>query len=171
MKQVVSWGLFVEHQKGSSCHKPRKASVVCWFYQQVYHLALSTQIYNQLPKKQNQMGKNNDGMWLMCSGKYLSEDILSSRTVEYIAIWIITKKTKQPHSTVSLPLPLGIVICFLKKENRTVSLPSLPYSVTRDPNSWKEKPGNVLANQWFPDFDETKWAHHKMPTVHIYPPQ
>lgn len=41
MKQVVSWGLFVKHHKGSSCHKTRKAPVCC-FYQWVYHMAPST---------------------------------------------------------------------------------------------------------------------------------
>lgn len=42
-------------------------------------------------------------------------------------------------------------------------MPSLPYRVSREqPNSWKEKPGNMLADQRSLDFDETKWAHRKI---------
>lgn len=52
MKQVVSWGLFVEHHTGSSCHNTRTASVACWFYQQVYHLALSTNNYQKQNEKE-----------------------------------------------------------------------------------------------------------------------
>lgn len=36
-------------------------------------------------------------------------------------------------------------------------MPSLAHVVSGDPNGWKEEePGNVSADQWFLDLDETK---------------
>lgn len=165
MKQVVSWGPFVEHHKGSSCHNTRKASVSCWFYQQVYHLALSTrEIHNQLPKKLKKGGKTMceaKAVTLICSHKQLSEDILSSGAVEYIAIWIIVWKTKQPHCTCFTAVTSRDCYLFSQKGKKMPRCQAY-LTVSHDPNSWKEKLGNVFADQRMLDFDETKWAHHEI---------
>lgn len=92
----------------------------------------------------------------------------------YTGLWniyqsVLSHRKQSSHTAhVTLLLPPGIVVYFSKKENKKKKKTGLshcqvlPYRVSCDPNSRKVRRGNILADQWILDFDETKWAHHEI---------
>lgn len=104
-----------------SYSKTREASVACWFYQQAYHLALSTRDPQPATKRTKKRGEKT-----MCVARavlMLTHNTNSyQKTSSHQELWNIQQSgsscRKQSSHTAhfSLPLPLGIVIYFPKKE-------------------------------------------------------
>lgn len=110
MKQVVSWGLFVKHHKGSSCHKTRKASVCC-FYRRAYHTAPSTGDPQPIKKRKRTACKPK-AVTLIRSHTVMTRNQLIKSSGKYSNL----EKTKLPHGKFYYRYPQGLLSIFAKRE-------------------------------------------------------
>lgn len=162
MKQVVSWGLFVKHHKGSSCHKTRNASVCC-FYQRVYHMAPSTGDPRPIKKRKRKTCKPK-AVTLIRSHTVMTRHPLMKSSGKYNNL----EEAKPPRCTFYYRYLQGLLSIFAKRKRmkniflKTGLCLGAKRHLLTDPNSWKERQHIVLADQCILDFDETKWAHQEI---------
>lgn len=142
-------GLFVEHQEAAAVTKHDCFSG--WLTPpgsrfQVYHLALSTRVRNQIrpppPKK-----------WETVWTQSCQPDIFIHGGVKKSPHQELYCKLEQRRHFITATFKDCYLILKKKKERKRLNL-------HYDPNSWNERQHNVLVDQCSLDFDETKWAHH-----------
>ena len=78
-------------------HAGSTSRFITWLFQQ--------EIHNQLPKKKKKKQECGENVWTRCSHLDIVTQAVMRRhhpiksSMEYIAVWIPVKKTKQPHCT------------------------------------------------------------------------